>query len=541
MTSRLSISLAWLSCVAGACGSSASNSGTAGTTGGGGTIGSAGTTGTGTAGATGAAGAPSGSQSVLERNKNPSRDGHFIQPALTKAAAATMSRNPGFAASFAGNMWASPLYVENGPGGAGAFFAVTTGNDVFALDETTGAVKWMRNIGSSPQDSGAGCGGIHPIGIISTPVIDAASRTIYVAGAIGTSTISRHEVHALSIDDGTERSGWPVDVSTVPASGGTTFMPQPANQRSALSLVGGTLYVAYGGHVGDCGPYHGWVIGINAANPTMKGGWATGGQGEGIWAAAGMASDGNGVIAATGNRTGGGSSTHQDSEEVVRVTGLGTRADTYYPTTPMSGQTPRWQAMDNADADMGSINPVYMEIPGATPSKIVAQLSKDGHLYLLDAAALGGANGHKVDFTVAGSGMSIHTAPGAYRTAMGSYFVFSTTNNANMCPGGVSGRAVVAVRIAAANPPTPSIVWCAPMSSPTTGPIATTTDGQANAIVWYMSGGRLMGVDGDTGASIYSSASNDTCSGVRQWSSPIAVKGRIVAGGDTHLCSWSIP
>jgi outer membrane protein assembly factor BamB len=55
------------------------------------------------------------------------------------------------------------------PGGTGAFFAVTTGNDVFALDETTGAVKWMRNIGSSPQDSGAGCGGIHPIGIISTP------------------------------------------------------------------------------------------------------------------------------------------------------------------------------------------------------------------------------------------------------------------------------------------------------------------------------------------------------------------------------------
>ncbi len=85
-----------------------------------------------------------------------------------------------------------------------------------------------------------------------------------------------------------------------------------------------------------------------------------------------------------------------------------------------------------------------------------------------------------------------------------------------MCPGGVSGRAVVAVQIAAANPPTPTVVWCAPMSSPTTGPIATTTDGQADAIVWYMSGGRLMGVDGDTGASIYASATSDTCSGVRQ-------------------------
>ena len=468
-------------------------------------------------------------QSVLERNKNPSRDGHFVQSTLTKTAAATMTATAGFAGDFTGTMYASPLYLENGPGGKGVFFAVTTGNDVYALDETTGAVVWMKNIGSSPQDSGAGCGGIHPIGIESTPVIDAASRTIFVAGAIGTDTIARHEVHALSVDDGSEKAGWPVDVSTVPASGGAAFMPQPANQRSALSLVGGVVYVAYGGHVGDCGPYHGWVIGINAANPAMKGGWATAGQGEGIWAAAGMASDGNGVFASTGNRTGsGGGSTHMDSEAVVRVTGLGTRADTYYPA--------RWQTMDSNDADMASVNPVYMEIPGATPSKLVAQLSKDGHLYLLDAAHLGGVDGHKVDFTVAATGMSIHTAPAAYRTAMASYFVFSTTSGANMCPGGISGRAVVAVKIAAANPPAPSIAWCAPMASVTTGPIVTTTNGTDNAIVWFTSNGALVGVDGDTGSQI---VSNGNCSNVQRWTSPIAVKGRIVAGGSGHLCSWS--
>jgi len=531
MNARLSIALASLSSLAAAaCGTSSA-------TGDGGTAGTSGSAGSGGSSTTGTAGAPAGNQSVTERNKNPSRDGAFVQPTLTKAAAATMTMTSGFDATFTGTTFASPLYFENGPGGKGVFIAVTTGNDVFALDETTGAQVWMRNIGSSPQDSGAGCGNIHPIGIESTPVIDAASRTLFVAGAIGTATISRHEVHALSLDDGTEKTGWPVDVSTVPASGGTTFMPQPANQRSALSLVGGVVYVAYGGHVGDCGPYHGWVIGINAANPAMKGGWATGGQGEGIWAAAGMASDGNGVFAATGNRTGGGGgSTHQDSEEVVRITGLGTRADTYYPTMPMSGSMPRWQAMDGNDADMASVNPVYLELPGATPSKIVAQLSKDGHLYLLDAANLGGANGHKVDFTVAGNGMSIHTAPAAYKTAMGTYFVFSTTSNASGCPGGVSGRAVMSVKLAPGNPPTPTIAWCAPMSSVTTGPISTTTNGTDNAIVWFTSGGVLKGVDGDSGAEI---VSNGNCSNIQRWTSPIAVKGRIVAAGNNHLCSWS--
>src|SRR6266496_4076484 len=108
----------------------------------------------------GGGGATSGGQSVLERNKNPSRDGHFLQPTLTKVAAATMTATPGFTATFTGTMYASPLYMENGPGGKGTFFAATTGNDVYALDETTGAIVWMHNIGGTPQQSGAGCGSI---------------------------------------------------------------------------------------------------------------------------------------------------------------------------------------------------------------------------------------------------------------------------------------------------------------------------------------------------------------------------------------------
>jgi hypothetical protein len=474
-------------------------------------------------------GSTSSSQSVLERNKNPSRDGHFVQPTLTLTAAATMALDAGFAATFTGSMWASPLYVENGPGGAGAFIAVTTGNDVFALHETTGATLWTRNIGSSPQQSGAGCGNIHPIGIESTPVIDGATRTLYVAGAIGSSAITRHEVHALAIEDGAPRAGWPVDVSTMTA-GGLTFMPQPQNQRSALSLVGGVLYVAYGGHVGDCGAYHGWVVGINAANPATRGAWATGGQGEGIWASGGMASDGNGVIAMTGNRTGGGSSTHLDSEEVVRITGTGTRADAFWPAS--------WQTMDSQDADLGSNSPVYLELPGSTPSKVVVAISKDGHMYLIDAGDFGGMAGHKVDFKVATGAMAVKTAPAAYRTAMGTYVVFSVESGA-ACPSGGSGKSVVAVRLGAGSPPTPTVAWCAALSGETTSPIATTTDGQANPIVWYLSDGKLTGVDGDTGAAVFSSGNGGSCSGARRWTSPIAVKGRIVAGGDGHLCSWS--
>jgi hypothetical protein len=77
------------------------------------------------------------------------------------------------------------------------------------------------------------------------------------------------------------------------------------------------------------------------------------------------------------------------------------------------------------------------------------------------------------------------------------------------------------------------------MSNVTTNPIATTTDGTSNAIVWFTTNGQLRGLDGDTGTAIYSST--NSCSGVERWTSPIAVKGRIVVAGFERLCAWGIP
>ncbi len=487
---------------------------------------------------------PAPSNSVLERNNHPSRDGHFIQPTLTKAAAKALMFDTAFQATFTGAMFASPLYLENGPGGKGVFFAVTTGNDVFALDESTGALVWKHNIGPSPTASGAGCGNISPIGILSTPVIDEAARTIYVAGAIGTgAAIQRHEVHALSVDDGTERAGWPVDVSkatapgAAPDGGALPFMPSPQNQRSALSLVKGIVYVAYGGHVGDCGPYHGWVVAINTKQPTEMGAWATGGQGEGIWAAGGMASDGEGVFAATGNNTAG-TSSHLDSEEIARITGMGTfdrstGANHFYPTS--------WLAMDRADSDFASNNPMYVPVPGATPSAFVVAFSKDGHMYMLDSTNLGSLGGQLVDLQVS-LGNSIHTVPTAYTSSQRVHVALSF-DTAALCPPGsvATGRVVMSVAIPPGTPPQPHVLWCAAIGGGAgpPAPISTTTDGKSEAIVWYVNGTGLSGVDGDTGATIYAGPQG-VCPSVRQWTSPIAVKGRIIVGADGHLCSWSV-
>jgi hypothetical protein len=456
---------------------------------------------------------------VTTRNNHETRDGLFLQPTLTKAMAAKMAPDTAFNATFAGTMYASPLFLANGPGGKGIFIAATTSNDVYALDETTGATVWMRNIGAAPSASGAGCGNVSPVGIIGTPVIDAATGTIYVAGGVGSTSIQRHEIHALDALTGAERAGWPISAATIKA-GDVELLPQPQNQRAALSLVGGTLYVAYGGHAGDCGEYKGWVMAINTATPTQRGAWATSGVGEAIWHTGGMASNGDGVFAVTGNNTRA-VATHADSEEVVHLTGLAqlNRATgIYYPS--------HWRKMDQDDSDFGSVNPVYITV-GATG--YIAAAAKDGHFYLLNPANLGGMAGHVADFMIANDGaMAVKTAPAAYTSGTGVHVVMNASGAS--CATGAGN--VVSVRIAPG--PVVTSEWCAQGTEAT--PIATSTNGSAETVVWFMNGAQLKGVDGDTGATIYAGGN---CTNVRKWTSPIAVGGRIITGSDGKLCSWS--
>jgi hypothetical protein len=488
--------------------------------------------------------APNPGASVLERNANPARTGHFVQPTLDRAHVTKMLLEKNYMALFAGDVWASPLYLERGPGGRGAFFVVTTANQVLAIDELTGSTLWATTIGPSPVSNGVPCGDIHPLGILGTPLIDAASRTIYVAGAIGTSTIARHEVHALSVEDGQERAGWPVDVGK---SSGGAFDAPSQNQRAAVSLVGGILYVAYGGHAAGCGNYRGWVFAIDTARPTSAVGWSTNGAGDGIDAPGGMASDGTGVFAVTGQSASDAPS-HLDDQEVLHLTGLSALsrddANVFVPAS--------WRSMDMAGADLGASSPMLLEIPGS-PTTYVVVLSGDGHMYLLDRERLGGMGGQVVDFQIAAGAMSIRTAPTTYTTSQGTYVALTAASGVT-CPlgspappAGNSGQVVVSVLIEPGAPPKPKIAWCYYLITGQGSPVSTTTDGRSDPIVWFMNDVKLLGLDGDTGHEVYDGThdisgipfADRTCPGVHAWTSPIAVKGRMVVAAGGRLCTWA--
>ncbi len=537
------------------------------------------------------------SNSVLQRNKHSSRDGQFVQPMLSRMKAMSMKPDTAFnmKATFTvsnsmgmqvgDGMWASPLYLEHGPGGQGIYVAATTSDTVIAFDET-GAQVWKKNLGSGPAGITMGCGGASPVGILGTPVIDATAGpdgvgTIYVVAAIGTTTVDHYDLHALSAMDGTERmGGWPVvlDSSVVATNDGMSlpFTASDLDQRGALSLVNGLVYIPFGGPQGDCGPYHGWVVAVDTTNPKKITAWAARGEGGGIWSPGGLASDGTSVFAATANANYNGMfgppPMYSDSEAIVRISGTPlARADEYYPT--------RWQYMDINDQDMGSSNPMLMTVAGATPSSYVVALSKDSHLYMLDSQNLGtmsmmNGGGEIIDLTLSSVVHSGRTSPISYTSQSGSHIALTidrgacTNTNAPCtaaCPAtpAVDPGQQVLMGLSvtpSAGPPikvTPS--WCvtvggqawppmATIGNRSSSPIVTTTDGTSEPVVWVMGSATspapptgtnasvLYGIDGESGATLYSGGN---CANVRQYTTPIAVKGHIIAGGDGHLCSWS--
>jgi hypothetical protein len=519
-------------------GSGAGSTGTAGVTGAGGTA-TAGSTGaagkggagggaagTGAAGTTGAAGMAMGgfmgtidlANSVLERGGSPQRTATWTQAGLTKANVMTkLAQDTTFKANFNGGLSGVPLFVASSTPGKGMFIVATTSSNVYALDELTGATIWTQNLGAGGH------------GIISTPVVNASAKLVYVATDAG----GKHQIHGLSLDTGAEAAGWPVDVTTLP--GDVNWGDE--NQRGALSLVGKYLYVPYGGYIGDGGNYRGWVVAVDTTNPAMHAGWSTGGKQEGIWAAGGMASDGNGVFAITGNSNSA-PTTHDDSEEIIRVDGLAVAhrdtANWFYPDIWHTG-------MDQGDKDFGSCSPAVIMATGGTPAKMVVAPAKPGHLYLLDAANLGGLAGQVRDIVVADTGNeSVYTAPTVYKSPSGLRVAITTTIGAK-CPSMTQDSQIIGLKLDAGSPINATIDWCAPTNGDDEirrrSPVSTTTDGTANPIVWFMNGSTINAFDGENGTMLYSGGN---CGGVHRHTSPIVANGRVIVGGDGHLCSWSI-
>lgn len=406
--------------------------------------------------------------------------------------------------------------------------AVTLLNNVYALDAVDGSVIWERNVGPPVSAADLCNPKFDPMGIIGTPIVDLASRALFLNAmttADGGETI-KHLILSLNVDTGDINPGWPVDVEATAEHNGLHFTPEIQQQRPALGIVGNILYVGYGSMRDGCN-YHGWLVGVPINNPASVTAWASDAIGGAIWAVAGVASDGKDPFVTTGNTRN--PATWGGGEAVIRFQPgpifSGSPTDYWAPTN--------WQSLDQSDSDLGSSGPLLVDVPGATPSHLVVAMGKDRHVYLVNRDNLGGIT-QPVTSAQLGNAPILQAAV-TYRTNQGTYVAFHA-----------EGANLSAFRITAANPPAIVNAWTVSQNG-RGSPFATSTDGTNNMIVWLVGadvGGdqRLHGFDGETGAVVFAGGGpNELMEGTHRFNAGIAARGRIYIANDNKVYAFALP
>jgi outer membrane protein assembly factor BamB len=356
-----------------------------------------------------------------------------------------------------GQVYAEPLYV------GGHVLVATENNTVYAIDASTGAPLWQTHLAQPTDASTLPCGNVRPnVGITGTPTVDTSANVMYAAAMVQGGT---YQLFAVDLGSGSVIWHRPLDQQGLDAAS--------AGQRGALAFEQGTVFVPFGGRLGDCGNYHGQVVGASATDPSAPLlAYTTPAHRAGMWApgGVGIAYDGT-LYVATGN---GDANTSDGRTEAVLGLSPTTlnEADSWQPSD--------WLALDRSDTDVGSVPPALLQDQG-----LVFQTGKNGKGYLLKIGGLGGVGGELYSGTVpAGCGG-----------------VFGATAYASPMLYVPCGNKVVALQVSN-NPPMFSLAWQGPGE---TGQPAVGAPIVAAGAVWDVDqSGRVLAMDAATGAQRFS-------------------------------------
>jgi outer membrane protein assembly factor BamB len=260
----------------------------------------------------------------------------------------------------------APVYGEPLAVGKRVYVA-TENNTVYALSARSGRVAWRRHLGAPVNAATLPCGNISPItGVTGTPAIS-GGRLYVVAFLSG----YRHVLFALRLKGGKVQFKRGMDA---PGSD-----PKVHQQRSAMSISKGRVYVPYGGLAGDCGDYKGRVVSLRTKGKPRRRSFTVRVRREGaIWAPSGAAVNRAGsLFVATGN--GDESPEFDFGNSVIRLTPKLSQADFYRASNSAE--------LDQTDADLGSVGPTLIG------NDRLFAIGKEGLGLILNANRLGGTGG----------------------------------------------------------------------------------------------------------------------------------------------------
>ena len=307
------------------------------------------------------------SATAAAKSPPPSWYGYHANPARTgydpHVPAPSMLRRR-WSAGLDGAVYGQPLVVS------GTVIVATEGDGLYGLALSTGAVRWHTKLGAAVSGSQLPCGDIDPVGVTGTPVYDPSTHRLFVVALVRTSSSVAHVLVSVDPANGRQLFRRRVDVPGLD--------PAAMNQRGALAVSHGRVYVPFGGNYGDCGNYRGAVVASNENGrgsllryvvPTPREG--------GIWSAGGIAVDskGNLYVSVGNGAVGAGGGAYDGSDSVTKLSTTLHRISIFAPST--------WAAENDADRDLGSTSPLligsYVWIQGK---------SRNG--YLLQQTDLGG-------------------------------------------------------------------------------------------------------------------------------------------------------
>jgi outer membrane protein assembly factor BamB len=416
---------------------------------------------------------PRSSSGWLTYHANGARTGEDLTSPPLRAVHRTWTSPP-----LDGDVYAEPLVF-------GSHVFVATENDsVYALRVGTGEVIWRAHLGAPVPQSALPCGNIDPTGITGTPAIDARTGTLYAVAFV---LPGRHDLVAIDTSTGQVRFRRSID-----PEGADPLVHQ---QRGALLVANGRVYTPFGGLFGDCGDFHGMVVGrsLDGSGPMLVYRVPSGAR-AGIWAPSGATEDSAGnLLVATGNS--GSTTTFDYGSAVIRLS----------PRLRVIGWfAPRnWAALNSGDVDLGSIGPAVLS------NGLVFQSGKEGVGYLLRLDHLGGIGGEAFEGDVCSGG-----AFGG--TATDSSFVYVP------CTDGL-----VALRIT----PGPSFEIAWRTSGFDAGPPIL-----AGGAVWSvdLGSGRLLGFERGTGRPLFSASIGQ----VAHFVTPTAASGRIYVAASQRVVAF---
>lgn len=348
-----------------------------------------------------------------------------------------------------GLVYSQPLLATGVSITTGAFqgahdvlFVSTEHDSLYAIDANNGQVLWQRSLIDPANGittlavADVDNNGIGPeVGITSTGVIDKATNTWYVVAVTkeldGGNAHYRMRLHAVDLSTGADKFGgptliadtifdgadytyvsgpWVYGTGTGTVDGKVYFNAVRQNQRAALTLANGSIYIASAAY-GTTQPYHGWLLSYSASSLALNGVFCATPNGDrgGIWMAGERISvdpqgyvyvqTGNGDFGATLDAQGfPANGNYGDSLLKIGVdntttaanmgqNGWGLKVVDYF--TPFNQQY-----LDDTDSDFGSGAPLFLppSVGSAAHPNLILTAGKEGRVYLIDRDNMGKFN-----------------------------------------------------------------------------------------------------------------------------------------------------